>query len=184
MSDITPNIPVVLKEKEEEKTKGRILDYIQASNEVINIVSEILEEIVEELQAEIVEEDQDTAPEVAHAVIWRIYKQQGNDDGGDPHAQQIGTVFSLLVPDVVNHVRPDHRQRNIRDHGDQIHRVHMHGLDADGVADDHICGGKQQRLRHGKNGISPEAGKHVTRKLFIPSWPAGTETSESLAGSE
>lgn len=30
------------------------------------------------------------------------------------------------------------------------------------------------------NGISPEAGKHVTRKLFIPSWPAGTETSESL----
>ena len=48
MSDITPNIPVVLKEKEEEKTKGRVLDYIQATNEVINIVSEILEEIVNE----------------------------------------------------------------------------------------------------------------------------------------
>ena len=48
MSDITPNIPVVLKEKEEEKIKGRILDYIQASNEVINIVSVILEEIVNE----------------------------------------------------------------------------------------------------------------------------------------
>ena len=30
------------------------------------------------------------------------------------------------------------------------------------------------------NGISPEVGNNVTRKLFIPSWPAGTETSESL----
>ena len=48
MSDITPNIPTSLIEKEEEKTKGRVLDYIQATNEVINIVSVILEEIVNE----------------------------------------------------------------------------------------------------------------------------------------
>ena len=48
MSDITPNIPSTLIKKEEEKTKGRVLDYIQATNEVINIVSVILEEIVNE----------------------------------------------------------------------------------------------------------------------------------------
>ena len=48
MSDITPNIPNSLKEKEEEKTKRRVYDYIQESNEVINIISEILEEILNE----------------------------------------------------------------------------------------------------------------------------------------
>ena len=32
MSDITPNIPSTLIKQEEEKTKGRIFDYIQLSN--------------------------------------------------------------------------------------------------------------------------------------------------------
>ena len=48
MSDITPIIPATLIEKEEKKTKGRICDYIQLSNEYVNIISEILEEIVNE----------------------------------------------------------------------------------------------------------------------------------------
>jgi 6-pyruvoyl-tetrahydropterin synthase len=48
MSDITPNIPSSLIEKEELKTKGRILDYIQLSNEYIDIISQILHEIINE----------------------------------------------------------------------------------------------------------------------------------------
>ena len=51
MSDITPNIPTSLIEKEEEKTKGRIFDYIQLSNKYIDIISEILEEIINESAA-------------------------------------------------------------------------------------------------------------------------------------
>ena len=57
MSDITPNIPVVLKEKEEEKTKGRIYDYIKLSNKYIEIISEILDEIINENAALINEDD-------------------------------------------------------------------------------------------------------------------------------
>ena len=48
MSEITPNIPIQLKKKEEEKTKNKNFDYINDSNITINIISEILEEIVEE----------------------------------------------------------------------------------------------------------------------------------------
>ena len=51
MSDITPNIPSTLIKQEEEKTKGRIFDYIQLSNKYIDIVSEILEEIINESAA-------------------------------------------------------------------------------------------------------------------------------------
>ena len=51
MSDITPIITATLIEKEEKKTKGRICDYIQLSNEHVNIISEILEEIVNESAA-------------------------------------------------------------------------------------------------------------------------------------
>ena len=48
MSDITPNIPQSLIEKEELKTKGRILDYIQLSHQYVDIISKILYEIVNE----------------------------------------------------------------------------------------------------------------------------------------
>ena len=57
MSDITPNIPTSLIEKEEEKTKGRIFDYIQLSNKYIDIISEILDEIINENAALINEDD-------------------------------------------------------------------------------------------------------------------------------
>ena len=59
MSDITPNIPNSLKEKEEEKTKRRVYDYIQESNEVINIVSEILEEIIGEYSKNEINDDEE-----------------------------------------------------------------------------------------------------------------------------
>ena len=59
MSDITPNIPTSLKEKEEEKTKRRVYDYIQESNEVINIVSEILEEIIGEYSKNEINDDEE-----------------------------------------------------------------------------------------------------------------------------
>ena len=59
MSDITPNIPSSLKEKEEEKTKRRVYDYIQESNEVINIVSEILEEIIGEYSKNEINDDEE-----------------------------------------------------------------------------------------------------------------------------
>ena len=48
ISDITPNIPSSLIENEELKTKGRILDYIQLSNEYIDVISQILHEIINE----------------------------------------------------------------------------------------------------------------------------------------
>ena len=57
MSDITPNIPTSLIEKEEEKTKGRIYDYIKLSNKYIEIISEILDEIINENAALINEDD-------------------------------------------------------------------------------------------------------------------------------
>jgi hypothetical protein len=57
MSDITPNIPASLIEKEEEKTKGRIYDYIKLSNKYIEIISEILDEIINENAALINEDD-------------------------------------------------------------------------------------------------------------------------------
>ena len=57
MSDITPNIPSTLIKKEEEKTKGRIFDYIQLSNKYIDIISEILDEIINENAALINEDD-------------------------------------------------------------------------------------------------------------------------------
>ena len=59
MSDITPNISNSLKEKEEEKTKRRVYDYIQESNEVINIVSEILEEIIGEYSKNEINDDEE-----------------------------------------------------------------------------------------------------------------------------
>ena len=57
MSDITPNIPSTLIKQEEEKTKGRIFDYIQLSNKYIDIISEILDEIINENAALINEDD-------------------------------------------------------------------------------------------------------------------------------
>ena len=57
MSDITPNIPSTLIKQEEEKTKGRIYDYIKLSNKYIEIISEILDEIINENAALINEDD-------------------------------------------------------------------------------------------------------------------------------
>lgn len=53
-------------------------------------------------------------------------------------------------------------------------------LDGDTIYDTQLSGNGVIIMGNEGNGISKEVGKTVSRRLYIPNWPAGAATSESL----
>lgn len=53
-------------------------------------------------------------------------------------------------------------------------------LDGQTIYDTELSGNGVIIMGNEGNGISPEVGKTVNRRLYIPNWPAGAVTSESL----
>ena len=131
------------------------------------VVVSVEQKVIEELEADVEEQHGGVFADVVHVLIRRPNVAQREQHRGQAHGNDIGAVFALAVARVVDDVRAQRREREARQNADDVDNVHRAGLDADGIAHEHVAHADEHALHEGDDELDADAAPRQRDDLLI-----------------